>query len=115
MKKGQRGSWRAGKRSRLGFGRHYSQPMRCSTALRTQCSFKALKKAFAADPTSEDLAQALMRAHLRLGQNSEAIRVHRRLREMLSLLLSIAPSAESDDIRDQAYAAESKKTANAVP
>ena len=52
----------------------------------------ALERAFAADPTSEDLAQALMRAHLRLGQNSEAIRVYRRLREMLSLLLSIAPS-----------------------
>ena len=52
----------------------------------------ALERAFAADPTSEDLAQALMRAHLRLGQNSEAIRVYRRLREMLSLLFSIAPS-----------------------
>ena len=75
----------------------------------------ALEKAFAADATSEDLAQALMRAHLRIGQNSEAIRVYRRLREMLSLLLSIAPSAESDDIRDRAYAAESKKTANALP
>ena len=74
----------------------------------------ALEKAFAADPTSEDLAQSLMRAHLRLGQNSEAIRVHRRLREMLSLLLSIAPSAESDDIRDQAYAAESKRIASVV-
>ncbi len=75
----------------------------------------ALEKAFAADATSEDLAQALMRAHLRLGQNSEAIRVYRRLREMLSLLLSIAPSAESDDIRDQAYAADSKRIANVVP
>ncbi|MEO8187120.1 MAG: BTAD domain-containing putative transcriptional regulator [Burkholderiaceae bacterium] len=75
----------------------------------------ALERAFAADPTSEDLAQALMRAHLRLGQHSEAIRVYRRLREMLSLLLSIVPSAESDDIRDRAYAAESAKTANLVP
>jgi DNA-binding SARP family transcriptional activator len=72
----------------------------------------ALERAFAADATSEDLAQALMRAHLRLRQHSEAIRVYRRLREMLSLLLSIAPSVESDDIRDQAYAAESKKIAN---
>ncbi|MGZ8992616.1 MAG: BTAD domain-containing putative transcriptional regulator [Burkholderiaceae bacterium] len=74
-----------------------------------------LEKAFAADATSEDLAQALMRAHLRRGQNSEVIRVYRRLREMLSLLLSIAPSAESDDIRDRAYAAETKKIADALP
>ena len=75
----------------------------------------ALEKAFAADATSEDLAQALMRAHLRLGQNSEAIRVYRRLREMLSLLFSVAPSAESDDIRDRAYAAERKRIAGALP
>ena len=75
----------------------------------------ALEKAFTADPTSEDLAQALMRAYLRLGQHSEAIRIYRRLREMLSLLLSIAPSRESDDIRDRAYTAESKKVVNVSP
>ena len=75
----------------------------------------ALERAFAAEPTSEDLAQALMRAHYGLGQNSEAIRVYRQLREMLSLLLSIAPSRESDDIRDRAYAAESKKIADVLP
>ncbi|MBA2548207.1 MAG: AAA family ATPase [Burkholderiaceae bacterium] len=70
----------------------------------------ALEKAFSADPTSEDLAQALMRTYLRVGQNSEAVRVYRRLREMLSLLLGIAPSAESDDIRSRAYESESKKS-----
>lgn len=68
----------------------------------------ALEKAFAADPTSEDLARSLMRAHLRHGSNSETIRIYRRLREMLSLLLGVVPSAESDDIRDLAYAAELK-------
>jgi len=69
----------------------------------------ALEKALAADPTSEDLAQALMRTYLRLGQNSEALRIYRRLREMLSLLLGLAPSAESDDIRSRAYESESKR------
>ena len=65
----------------------------------------ALERALAADPTSEDLARALMRAHLRRGHNGEAIRVYRRLREMLSLLLSVAPSADTEYVRDQAYAA----------
>ena len=71
----------------------------------------ALEKAFAVDPTSEDLARSLMRAHLRQGHHSEVVRVHRRLRETLSLLLGIAPSAETDDIRQQAYAAEATVSA----
>ena len=68
----------------------------------------ALERALAADPASEDLARALMRALVRQGQNSEAVRVYRQLRQMLSLLLAVAPSEETDDIRDRAYAAESK-------
>jgi DNA-binding SARP family transcriptional activator len=66
-----------------------------------------MEKAFAADPTSEDLARALMRAHLRGGHKSEALRVYRRLREMLSLLLGVAPSKESEHIRNLAYTADS--------
>lgn len=64
----------------------------------------AMEKALAADPTSEDLARALMRAYLRRGHKSEALRVYRRLREMLSVLLGVAPSKESEHIRDKAYA-----------
>ena len=66
----------------------------------------ALEKALSSDQTSEDLARALMRAHLRRGSSSEALRVYRRLREMLSLQLGVAPSRETDDIRSQAYAAD---------
>ena len=66
----------------------------------------AMEKALAADPTSEDLARALMRAHLRGGHKSEALRVYRRLREMLSLLLGVAPSKESEHIRNLAYTAD---------
>jgi ATP/maltotriose-dependent transcriptional regulator MalT/DNA-binding SARP family transcriptional activator len=66
----------------------------------------AIEKALAADPTSEDLARALMRAHLRGGHKSEALRVYRRLREMLSLLLGVAPSKESEHIRNLAYTAD---------
>jgi LuxR family maltose regulon positive regulatory protein len=71
----------------------------------------ALEKAFIADPTSEDLARSLMRAHLRRGHNGEAIRVYRRLREMLSLILGVAPSADTEYVREQAYAAESQRVA----
>lgn len=69
----------------------------------------ALETVLAADPTSEELGRALMRAHLRQGQNGEALRVYRRLREMLSLVLGIAPSAELEDIRERAYANERAK------
>jgi len=68
----------------------------------------ALEKALAADPASEDLARSLMRALLRSSRHSEAVQVYRRLRQMLSLLLGIAPSLETDHIRDRAYAAQSK-------
>ncbi|MEP6609199.1 MAG: BTAD domain-containing putative transcriptional regulator [Burkholderiaceae bacterium] len=74
-----------------------------------QLLIPALERAVAADATSEDLARALMRAHLRQGHHSEALRVYRRLREMLSLVLNVAPSAESDAIRDQAYVAEGNR------
>jgi LuxR family transcriptional regulator, maltose regulon positive regulatory protein len=70
----------------------------------------ALERALAADPASEDLARALMRALLRRERHSEVVQVYRRLRQMLSLLLGIAPSRETDDIRDRAYASQSGMT-----
>ena len=64
----------------------------------------ALERALAADPTSEDLARALMRAFARRGRHSEAIRVYRRVREMLSIILSLPPSRETEQLRDDLYA-----------
>ena len=66
----------------------------------------ALERALLADPASEDLARSLMRALLRQKRHSEVIQVYRRLRQMLSLLLGVAPSPETDHIRDQAYAGQ---------
>ena len=71
----------------------------------------ALERALAADPASEDLARSLMRALLRRGRHSEAVQVYRRLRQMLSLLLGIAPSPETEHIRDRAYAAAQAEAA----
>jgi LuxR family transcriptional regulator, maltose regulon positive regulatory protein len=64
----------------------------------------ALERALAADPTSEDLARALMRAWQRRGEHAEAIRVYRRLREMLSVILGLPPSRETGKLRDDLYA-----------
>ena len=64
----------------------------------------ALESALGADPTSEDLARALMRAYARRGQNTEAIRVYRRLKEMLSIMLGLPPSRETEQLRDDLYA-----------
>ncbi len=71
-----------------------------------------LEKALLADPASEDLARSLMRALLRQARHSEAIQVYRRLRQMLSLLLGVAPSPETDHIRDRAYAAQPSQAAS---
>jgi DNA-binding SARP family transcriptional activator len=64
----------------------------------------ALERALSADPTSEDLGRALMRALSRRGQHAEAIRIYRRLREMLSIILSLPPSRETEQMRDDLYA-----------
>ena len=65
----------------------------------------AIERAFAADPTSEDLARALMRAHARQGHHSEGLTVYRRVREMLSIVLGVAPSTETERLKDETYAA----------
>jgi DNA-binding SARP family transcriptional activator len=54
----------------------------------------ALERAHGADPTSEDLTRALMRVHGRAGRPAEVMRVYRRLRDMLSIVLGVAPSAQ---------------------
>jgi len=78
----------------------------------------ALETALAADPTSEDLARALMRAYSRRGQHAEAIRVYRRVREMLSMMLGLPPSRETEQLRDDLYAkvsaGDTKERADAI-
>jgi len=66
---------------------------------------QAMERAFAVDSTSEDLARALMRVHLRHGRHGEALIVYRRVRDMLSIVLSVTPSAETERLKEQCYAA----------
>ncbi len=63
----------------------------------------ALERALAADPTSEDLARALMHRHGRRGEYGEVLRVYRRLREMLSILLGLSPSRETEQLKEKFY------------
>ena len=73
----------------------------------------ALERALAADPTSEDLARALMRARSRRGEYAEAVRVYRRLRDMLSVILGLPPSRETEQMKDDLYAKVSAGDAEA--
>jgi LuxR family transcriptional regulator, maltose regulon positive regulatory protein len=75
----------------------------------------ALERAFGADPTSEDLARALMRSLIRSGQHAEALRVYRRLREMLSVVLGVTPARETEQLRQQVHAEASASIASAAP
>lgn len=52
-----------------------------------------------ADPASEELYRRLMRCHEQCGEPAAAIKVYQRCRSMLSMLLGIAPSAETEALR----------------
>lgn len=51
------------------------------------------------DNLSESFYQHLMVCHQQMGQHAEALRVYRRCRELLSIVLNIAPSAKTERIR----------------
>ena len=48
------------------------------------------------DNVAEDIYRRLMRCYSKVGQPAEALRVYRRCRQMLSFVLGIAPSAETE-------------------
>lgn len=54
-----------------------------------------IEQAIEAEPLAESLYIRLMRLHAEAGNHAEGLRVFRRLREMLSIMLSIKPSAEA--------------------
>jgi DNA-binding SARP family transcriptional activator len=52
-----------------------------------------------ADPANEELYRGLMRCHAARGESAEAMKVYQRCRSMLSMLLGIAPGAETETLR----------------
>lgn len=59
-------------------------------------AIRCYRKGLDADDLAEEFYQGLMRCHLALGRSAEGMQVFRRLRQTLSVLLGIAPSAESE-------------------
>ncbi len=59
------------------------------------------------EPLAEAFYRSLMVAHERRGDAAEAMRVYRRCRDMLSILLSMAPSRETQAIVERLYHAGS--------
>lgn len=57
-----------------------------------------------ADPTSEQVARALMRVRMRQGRYAEALATYRRTKDMLSLILALPPASETLALRDAIYA-----------
>ncbi len=53
------------------------------------------------DNLAEELYRHLMYCHLQKGNHAEAINVYRRCREMLSLVLSVKPSAETEALHER--------------
>jgi DNA-binding response OmpR family regulator len=56
-------------------------------------------RALELDNLAEGLYRRLMIAYRELGENAEALQVYRRCRDMLSIVLRIAPSAETEAVR----------------
>jgi DNA-binding SARP family transcriptional activator len=55
------------------------------------------------DALAEDLYRRLMQCHLAQGRHADAARVYRRCRDMLSVQLGIAPSADTEALFQAIY------------
>ncbi len=59
----------------------------------------ALFRALELDNLAEGLYRRLMVSYRELGEMAEALKVYRRCRDMLSIVLGLSPSAETEAIR----------------
>jgi len=74
-----------------------------NSAVDDQRGLLALERALLVEPAAEDLARALMQRYLAAGRHAEALRVYRRCKEMLSVILGVAPSAQTEALRARIY------------
>lgn len=58
------------------------------------------QRAIELDPLAESVYRHLMRAHASAGRHAEALSTYQRCRHMLSVVLGISPSAETETLRD---------------
>jgi DNA-binding SARP family transcriptional activator len=66
-------------------------------------SIALIETTIAREPLAESLYQVLMRAYIRLGEHAEAMRVYRQCRQMLSVLIGAAPSAETERVKESIH------------
>jgi DNA-binding SARP family transcriptional activator len=64
----------------------------------TEAAVELYRHALEQDNLTEALYQRLMGCHARLGQRAEAMAAYRRCRELLSIVLGIQPSAETEQL-----------------
>ena len=59
------------------------------------------ERGIAQDNLLEPLYRGLLRCHLARGESAEALRAYRRCREILSIVLGLRPTPETDALRQQ--------------
>jgi DNA-binding SARP family transcriptional activator len=64
----------------------------------TEAAVQIYRHALEQNNLTEALYQRLMACHARLGQRAEAMAAYRRCRELLSIVLGIQPSAETEQL-----------------
>lgn len=97
-------AWIVGARERLATS-FIELVSRCGTRLENASEWRAAltlyEHGLKQDNLVEPFYRGLMRAHLALGEKSEALREYRRCRELLSVVLSIAPSRETEALKSR--------------
>ena len=69
-----------------------------------KAGFLRATKGIEQDTLAEDFYRGLMRCHLALGAPANALRVYRRCRELLSIVLAVAPTAETEALHRKIHA-----------
>jgi len=99
----EEGSWQIVARSRLSskFIRLVvAAGQRWSLVGQADRARSAWERALELDPVAEEVYRQLMLLLIGLGQPAEALRVYRRCREMLSVVLGVKPSAQTQRVHD---------------
>ncbi len=65
---------------------------------KTEAAIELYRRALEQDNLAEDIHRRLIACHVRLGQRAEAMAAYRRCRELLSVVLGIQPSAETEQV-----------------
>jgi len=68
------------------------------------------ERALEVDNLTESLYRQLMLCHQQLGEHAEVLRVHRRCRELLSIVLGLAPSERTETVRQASLRADRVRT-----